>query len=139
MHVLVVCTGNTCRSPMAEALLKRELEVLGRTDVTVSSAGVAAYEGAKASAYAVEVLREEGIDLSQHRSRPATREMLESATVLCMTQGHLLRVKTLCPTADARLFCIDRDVPDPFTGSLDTYRRTAAVLKEAAKRLAREL
>lgn len=139
MRILVVCTGNTCRSPMAAALLRAALRTAGREDVSVESAGLSAYPGAQASVYAIDVLRAYGIDLSGHRARPFSPEMARGAVVLAMTEGHRRRILDLCPDADVRLFAQDRDVPDPFAGSLETYRSTAQMLSCAARALARKL
>src|SRR3954466_6121375 len=82
MHILFVCTGNTCRSPMAETLLRHALEARGATQVTVGSAGSGAWEGAPASEGAYLVALEHGLDLSAHRARMLTRELVNSADLV---------------------------------------------------------
>ncbi len=93
MHVLFVCSGNTCRSPLAEAAFRRLLAAAGRTDIAVGSAGTGAYDGAPASEGAYLVALEAGLDLSGHRARLLTREMVAQADlILTMAKGHLARV-----------------------------------------------
>ena len=123
--VLFVCTGNTCRSPMAEGLMKN-LDIDG---IKALSAGIAAAEGAPASQNAVFAMQEKNIDLSGHRARQITRKMIDdSDLVLTMTEGHknmLIhimpdaadKIKTLAEWADS-----DMDISDPYGGDLERYR-----------------
>ena len=105
IEVLVVCTGNICRSPMAEALLRAHLEANG-TIADVASAGTMAWGGG-ATDHAVEVMREHGLDLAGHESRQLDRALVESADlVLGMTRTHVDRVSTLVPDAADRTFLV---------------------------------
>ncbi|HWK89059.1 MAG TPA: low molecular weight protein arginine phosphatase [Longimicrobium sp.] len=89
-NILFVCTGNTCRSPLAEGIARRELERRGWSHVRVASAGVAAPRGEAAAAPAVSVARGHGIDLGQHRTQPVTPGLLDWADlVLAMGPNHL--------------------------------------------------
>ena len=128
-RVLVVCTGNTCRSPMAAALLSRALEAEGaRTDV--ASAGTGAWDGAPASEGSYLVSLEHGLDLSTHRARLLTREMVDEASlILTMSRTHLARVREFGGGARAHLIGEFAggpgqiaEVADPFGGELDDYR-----------------
>ena len=137
-EILFVCTGNTCRSPMAERLMKHLCRSVDGW--TFSSAGVFAAEDSPASAGAIEALGEKGLDLSDHRARHLTPEMLrEAAWVIPMTADHrrlvleqaperAQRVRTLHSFGDANPA---KDVMDPVGGSLDTYRVTRDEIESA--------
>src|SRR5512143_3422283 len=95
-HVLLICTGNTCRSPLAEALLRRKLAERGIDGVQVGSAGTGAWDGAPASEGAYLVALEHGLDLSAHRARLLTREIVEETElILTMARHHRARVHEL--------------------------------------------
>lgn len=138
MRVLVVCTGNTCRSPLAAAMLAEALAASGRPDVVVSSAGTGAWEGAAASEGSYLVGLERGLDLSAHRARLLTRALVdESDLVLTMSRPHLARVRELGGGGRAHLFGEyaglnghPADIADPFGGDLDDYRATMRMLAE---------
>ena len=105
VDVLVVCTGNICRSPMGEALLRAHLTDAG-VDATVHSAGTLAWGGA-ATTTAVAAIRERGLTLDEHESRALTASMIEDADlVLAMTRDHVGRVVALVPPARDRTFLV---------------------------------
>src|SRR4029077_14828021 len=94
--VLFVCTGNICRSPIAEGLFRRMLG--NRKDIEVVSAGVHAVRGQPPSLYAVEVCAEGGVDISNLRSQPLTAALIDRAThIFAMTGAHLETIQTLFP------------------------------------------
>ncbi len=134
--ILVICTGNTCRSPMAEAWLNARLAAY---DWWAKSAGVAAWPGQPASPEAVAAMKELDINLSAHASRPLTEELVHEADILlAMTQGHCHEILRRFPEAANKTFLLDsfgaappRDVPDPYGGTLDDYRRTRGALAAA--------
>src|SRR6266566_3207050 len=138
--VLFVCTGNICRSPIAEGIFR---QLLGnRKDIEVASAGVHAVHGQPPSLYAVEVCEEEGVDISGLRSQPLTAALIERAThIFAMTGAHLETIQMLFPDAAEKSFLLRefeepdttvwRDVPDPIGLGRDVYEACARTIKNA--------
>jgi tRNA threonylcarbamoyl adenosine modification protein (Sua5/YciO/YrdC/YwlC family) len=141
-----VCTGNTCRSPMAEGLARHALAArlgVGVADIArfgfeVSSAGVHAGPGTPASEQAVRVLARRGIDLSRHASTPVSspsqlRHILAADRVYCLTAGHRDALLALLPPGKGEHVSLldpeGGDVPDPYGGPLETYTATAEALE----------
>ena len=106
--VLVVCTGNVCRSPVAEGLLRAAMQMrFGGSAPTIASAGVAGWKGSKADPHSIEALAERGIDISSHRGRRLSHEDLaDAAVVIAMAYGHRDAVVTLAPEAIDRTFTL---------------------------------
>ncbi|HDR7795517.1 TPA: low molecular weight protein arginine phosphatase [Bacillus luti] len=126
-RVLFVCTGNTCRSPMAEALLRHH----GEGKFEVQSAGVFAYPGSDASVYAKEALIEKGIVID-HASKQINEMLLDWAdTVVTMTENHKEIVIGHYPNSEEKVYTlygltegVRKDISDPFGGSLSIYKET---------------
>lgn len=129
--ILFVCTGNICRSPMAEGLFRHAVK--GRGEYEVFSAGVGAIDGLPASEYAVRACRELGLDISRHRSRMLTAELVRKADyIFGMTHSHVDAIMLLYPQAAEKTFLLrefddtldsfENDISDPIGGSLEVYQ-----------------
>src|SRR5947208_4253342 len=138
--VLFVCTGNICRSPIAEGLFRRLLG--NRKDIEIASAGVHAVRGQPPSLYAVQVCEEEGVDISGLRSQPLTAALVDRAThIFAMTGAHLETIQMLFPDGAVKSFLLRefeepdttvwRDVPDPIGLGRDVYEVCARTIKNA--------
>jgi len=142
--ILFVCTGNTCRSPMAAALALAELA--GRSPAIptrVESAGLSAMPGAPAADEAVDAVGELGIDLRAHRARGLDPALLASADlILVMTEQHRRAVESMDASAGARTMTLDpsgQDVPDPIGQDATVYRRTRERLRSLIAQRIEEL
>jgi len=151
MIILMVCTGNTCRSPMAEVIMRKlvaqqlgcQAEALEQRGILIASAGIAAAPGCAPSAEAVIVMEEKSLGLEHHTSQPLTEKLARHADViLTMTGAHrqailrrwpeaASRTKTLCPDA--------RDISDPIGGPVSVYRECAEQIEAALRERVVEL
>jgi protein-tyrosine-phosphatase len=142
--ILVICTANICRSPMAEGLLAHALagESGALKNLKVISAGVAARSGEPVSENSVYALKKVGIDISKHHARALTQEMLDEAlAVLVMTQGHRMAIECQASPVPARLHLFRefmpspgpgiREIADPFGGPIKIYEQSRDEMVEA--------
>jgi len=134
MNILFVCTGNTCRSPMAAAIMEK-IAVENDIDVLIESAGVFAEIGQRASDEAIKALDEMGVDLTYHRSKPVSEDLIaKSDLILTMTMAHKM---ILAGMGQGKVYSImeyigqSGDISDPYGGDIEDYRETAKEIYDA--------
>jgi protein-tyrosine-phosphatase len=137
--ILIVCTGNICRSPMAEGLLKQILIEKHLNNVLVRSAGISAGNGLQASLNAVATMAEQGIDITSHRSQPVTSSLIaESDLILVMEEYHRDSILSFAPAASGKVRLLKEydinsvssmDIQDPMGGPIAAYRYSAKEIK----------
>ena len=131
-RIIFVCTGNTCRSPMAEIILKNKLKLAGITDVMVSSAGISATPDLKMSLNSATALKKMGYKPYGFKSKQLTHKMVEKADlVLCMTINH-----KMCLSGYKNVFTIGEttggvDIFDPYGGDLSVYMEVSRLIEDA--------
>lgn len=132
--IVFICTGNTCRSPMAEGLFRAH-NGEEKTGLAALSAGMYTSDGLPASGNAVTAAAELGADITSHRSRMLTPELAREAKYLvCMTGAHYDRLCELFPDCADKIFTLlPEDISDPFGGDLAIYRRSAAEIDKGVQ------
>ena len=134
---VIICTGNICRSPMAEGILGHMLPGALKERISVQSAGTHAYDGLDAEPFAVRTLLDRDIDIRSHRSKRVDDTMLANADlILAMEDAHLVHAQRMLPAAADRMHLLGEfdiqqsgeEVPDPYGGTLETYQQCAQTI-----------
>ncbi len=135
-NILIICVGNVCRSPAAEALLTHKLQ--GR-NLTISSAGIGALVGNPMDKTAHEVLRDHGLEHRLHRARQVDGDMLHQADiVLAMEQSHIQHIRQIAPEVHGKTFLMgkwldDMEIPDPFRQSKPAFEHVHSLLTQSVE------
>lgn len=129
MTITFVCTGNTCRSAMAQGICKKLLTERKIESISCQSCGLAAFSGDSASPLAVEAVKRLGADISAHRSRQLSQYIFdETDLMVCMTEAHKMAVMSLNPPF--KILVPSPEIPDPYGGDLQVYGQCAARLEQ---------
>ena len=142
MRILFVCTGNTCRSPMAEGILK-SIGNKNNMDLEIKSVGISVYDGEKASKNSIEAMKKIGIDISEHEATQLRRDLVEEADlILTMSTSHKKFILSNYPSSRDKLFTlteyvygVEKDIEDPFGRSLSVYERTRDEIYQAVEKI----
>lgn len=146
MNILFVCSGNTCRSPMAAALMKEMAKEKG-LDVNVKSAGLFAWDGQEASREAIQVMKEEGIDIKDHRSNIIYRNLVEDADlILTMGVNHKEQLLSKYSFLRGKVYTLkeyaygkEEDIEDPFGRGIQAYIKAKEEIKKAIEKIVEQL
>ncbi|MBU4311722.1 MAG: threonylcarbamoyl-AMP synthase [Candidatus Omnitrophica bacterium] len=142
-HVLFVCTGNSCRSVMAKGMLEKFIKEAGLSEkVRLDSAGTGGFGGIPAATNTIEVMKEEGVDVSTHKGKVITPELLRKSDFIFTMEGfHKNIVLSMLPEAASktRLLKEDEDIPDPIGKSLEEYRYVKGIIKNQVENIFLEL
>ena len=152
MKIMFICTGNICRSAMADWLLKKKLKDLKRQDIQVYSSGIYAYDGDISTWEAKEVMKEYEVDLKEHRATNIRNSNIkEMDLILCATKSHKIAVLDIYPELKEKVYTMkeyvgynrenhDRiDIKDPWGYDIETYRSCAAEIDECLELLIKKI
>ena len=148
--VLFVCTGNSCRSVMAEGLMKKYLKELGKENIQVASAGISATGGLSPTDETVKVMQDEGIDVTAHKTTRIDENIVKEADlILVMEDMHRQFIDSNYPEGSFKTYLLkeyetegwpnypeSKGIPDPITKPIEYYRLSLAVIKDQVKRIA---
>lgn len=144
--ILLVCTGNTCRSPMAEGILKQMLKEKNISHIEVNSAGVGALPGSAPTAFAIDTVKLYNIDISQHQAQKINHGLLQEADlILVMAPEHFYYIQQLDPNLTSKIYLLKafpqkeidgkHNIKDPLGGDSEVYQKCFYELEEQLRRI----
>ncbi len=152
MNILLVCTGNTCRTALAEALFEDEVHRRGNLEVDLDSAGTFALQDSKATNFAIKTMKKHGFNIDKHRAKQVDEELIDWADlILTMESMHIDHIEAMFPDTEGKIHTLvayaydsedldDYDIPDPYDEDLQEYedcvQRLKQVITKAVDRLA---
>ena len=139
MHIVFICTGNTCRSPMAQGLFQKLLAERGIDSITCDSAGLFAAEGEPAALNAVIAAEELGADLSQHRSKTLPPELLQTTDLFVVMMPNHAGVLKSAGVPEERIRVLGGGIGDPYGGDIELYRASRDQIYNALQQLLHDL
>jgi protein-tyrosine phosphatase len=144
--ILFVCSGNTCRSPLAEGIAKKILSDSLPEQIDISSAGTSAMEGVPASSHSIQVAREHGIDLSEHRARLLNKTLImESDLIATMSSKHKETIGIIEPAGIDYTFLLtdfcdeEGEIPDPIGSDIESYQEVFELIKKCLEQMRNQL
>lgn len=145
LHIVFVCTGNICRSPMAEGFMRHKFKEMGRHDLSISSMGIHGLNDYPATEYAQKVCEKDGFDISSHKARSLVGDELQKADLIfCMEPVHKKFVQTFFPWLREKVFLLGAwpdkatrksSIQDPMGGSYEKYQQVFDLIKSHIERI----
>ena len=153
MKILFVCTGNSCRSVMAKGYFEKKMEELGKTGIEALSAGIAPLAGMKATKEAIQVLSEEGVDVSNHCARNITGLAIREADLIFVMENiHKKYIVDMYPNAEKKTYLMkdfkkvgnfevsdNPNIPDPIGKDISFYKEIFSVIKDSIERILKKI